>query len=259
MELVDSHCHLQFDNYKNRENEIIAAASKNGVKKLICVGTTLHDSKFAVELSQKNKGVWAATGAHPHEATKFLTDPNSPKKLRKLASLPRVVAIGETGLDYYRQTLTKEDQRAALRTQIEVGLELNLPFIFHIREAWEDFWPIFDSYKNLSGVVHSFSTHSGHLEEILSRNLYIGLNGIMTFTKDDNQLEAAKAVPLDRLLLETDAPFLTPTPYRGVLCEPKHILTIAEFLAKLREEDFHDLAAATTANAVKLFGLEIKK
>ncbi|HLG91335.1 MAG TPA: TatD family hydrolase, partial [Candidatus Saccharimonadales bacterium] len=110
--------------------------------------------------------------------------------------------------------------------------------------------------KAIKGVVHSFSTHSGHLDEILRRGLYVGLNGIVTFTKEQNQLKAAKAVPLDRLVLETDAPFLTPAPFRGELCEPKHILSIADFLVKLRGENLEELAAATTANAVKLFNLD---
>lgn len=256
MELVDSHCHLQFDNYKDRENEVIANASRDGVKKLICVGTTLKDSKTAAGLAFSNKDVWAAVGAHPHEATHFLADPNSSKKLKKLGSLSKVVAVGETGLDYYRQTSSKDDQKAVLRLHIEAGLEMNLPVIFHVRDAWEDFWPIFDTYRNIRGVVHSFSAHRAHLDKILDRGLSVGLNGIMTFTKDDGQLEAAKAVPLERLLLETDAPFLTPAPFRRELCEPKHILTIAEFLAKLRGEKLDELATQTTGNAIKLFGLK---
>jgi TatD DNase family protein len=168
------------------------------------------------------------------------------------------VAIGETGLDFYRQASAKEEQEQALRAHIEVGIELNLPFIFHIRDAWQDFWRIYDSYKNLRGVVHSFSTHSGHLGEILRRDLYVGLNGIITFTKEHDQLEAAKAVPQDRLVLETDAPFLTPAPFRGELCEPKHILSIADFLAKLRRENLEKLASTTTANAARLFNLDKK-
>jgi TatD DNase family protein len=131
-----------------------------------------------------------------------------------------------------------------------------LPFIFHIRDAWETFWPIFDSYKGLRGVVHSFSAHEEQLEQILGRGLYVGLNGIMTFTKDAQQLAAAKKVPLDKLLLETDAPFLTPKPYRGQRCEPKHVRNVAEFLAELRGETLEELAAATTKNAVGLFNLK---
>lgn len=255
MEFVDTHCHLQFEKLREREDQILAEAAKAGITKMICVGTTLADSKLAVDVTKKHKSVWVATGTHPHDAAGFLADVNAPKKLKKLAAETKVVAVGETGLDYYRQMSSKQDQQAVLRAHIEIGLELGRPIIFHVRDAWEDFWQIFDSYKNIKGVVHSFSTHSDHLEEILRRGLYVGLNGIMTFTNSHNQLEAARAVPMDRLVLETDAPFLTPAPFRGELCEPKHILPIADFLSKLREENIEDLAAATTANATKLFGI----
>ncbi len=256
MELIDSHCHLQFDAYHGHEDEVLARAKLADVKKVISVGTTLKDSEINLELASRKNNVWASVGAHPHDAAKFLADPNSAKKLKKLASQPKVVAVGETGLDYYRNFSDKADQKAALRIHIETALEENLPIIFHIRDAFEDFWPIFDSYKNIKGVVHSFSSHSGHLDEALRRGLSVGLNGIMTFTREQSQLEAAKAVPLERLLLETDAPFLTPAPYRGEVCEPKHIRTIAEFLAKLRGESLENLARSTTANTVKLFGLK---
>jgi TatD DNase family protein len=142
-----------------------------------------------------------------------------------------------------------------LRCQIELGLPTGRPFVFHVRDAWQDFWPVLDSYPNIKGIIHSFSTSVKHLEEAIKRDLYIGLNGIMTFTKDEAQLEAARQVPLSHLVLETDAPFLAPAPFRGQTCEPKHIKTIAEFLANLRGEKLADLAAATTANAEKALEL----
>jgi TatD DNase family protein len=258
MEFIDTHCHLQFENYNNREDEVLAEANRSGVKRVICVGTSLPDSQAAIELAKTKSGVWATAGVHPHEAGKFLTDPNAPKKLEKIASLPRVVAIGETGLDFYKQYSSKSDQEQVLRIHIEAAIELDLPMVFHVRDAWEDFWRIFDSYKGISGVIHSFSTHSNQLDEILQRGLYVGLNGIMTFTEDQYQLEAAKTVPADRFMLETDAPFLTPVPYRDELCEPKHILATAQFLAELRGESLAKLAAATTATASGFFGLEKK-
>jgi TatD DNase family protein len=130
-----------------------------------------------------------------------------------------------------------------------------LPFIFHVRDGWSDFWQIFDDYKVLTGVIHSFSSGVKQLDAALNRGLYVGLNGIMTFTKDQAQLEAAKQVPSDRLLLETDAPFLAPVPFRGQACKPSHVIATAEFLAGLRQENIGDLAAVTTANARKLFKL----
>ncbi len=255
MEFVDTHCHLQFDAFKSREDEILAAASRAGVKKIICVGTNLADSAVAADLAKNKKDVWASAGVHPHEATAFLADPNAPKKLKELLAKPRVVAIGEVGLDFYRTVSAEAKQEQALRAQIEVGVKSGLPFIFHVRDAWADFWRILADYKVAAGVIHSFSAGPKQLEQILSRGFYVGLNGIMTFSRDETQLAAAKAVPLNRLLLETDAPFLTPAPNRDELCEPKHTRVTAEFLAKLREESLAELAAATTTNATKLFGL----
>jgi TatD DNase family protein len=255
MQLVDTHCHLQFDKY-SRPERVISDARLAGVSKLICVGTTIDDSGQAVEIANGHDNVWASAGCHPHEATDFLKNPAQTAELKKLVSQPKIVAVGEIGLDFYKNYSPKADQLKALELQLEATLERGLPYIFHVREAFDEFWPIFDSYPNLRGVVHSFSTNSAILEQALSRGLYIALNGIMTFTKDQSQLEAAKKVPPGRLLLETDAPFLTPNAFRGQTCEPKHLIGTAEFLAELRGEKLEELAALTTANAIKLFGLE---
>jgi TatD DNase family protein len=127
---------------------------------------------------------------------------------------------------------------------------------FHVRQAFDDFWPIFDSYKGIRGVVHSFTDSRQQLDEILRRGLSVGLNGITTFTKNPEYLEVIKAVPLDRLMVETDAPFLTPTPFRGTICEPRHVRVTSEFLADLRNETYEQFANETTHNACQLFGLE---
>lgn len=255
MELVDTHCHLQFEPYKRREDEVIAAASLNGVKHLLCVGTTLDDSKLAVELAQQKKNVWASVGVHPHAGDNFAVNKNSEKELKKIAASADVVAIGETGFDLYRSHSTVQNQELALRAHIKVAQELNLPVIFHVRDAWRDFWRVMDDYQNLRGVIHSFSSGPKQLDEVLRRGFYVGLNGILTFSRDDSQLNAARAVPLNKLVLETDAPFLTPAPNRNELCEPKHVRITAEFLANLREEKLEDLAQATTQNAKELFKL----
>ena len=166
-----------------------------------------------------------------------------------------VVAVGETGLDYYYEHSSREDQKKLLRFQLDLASEYDLPLIFHIREAFEDFWKIFDEYKNIKGVVHSFSSGTEDLEQVLSRGLLVGLNGIMTFSKKAEQLDAARQVSLSSLLLETDAPFLTPVPFRGKIGEPKYVRVTAEFLAGLRGESLQEIADATTKNAHKLFKL----
>lgn len=144
-----------------------------------------------------------------------------------------------------------------LRWQIELALEHGLPMTFHVRDAFDDFWPVFDSYGagSIRGVVHSFTANRKVLDEALERNLYIALNGIMTFTKDESQLEAARAVPLGRLVVETDAPYLTPKPYRGTICKPKHAATNLSYVANLLGVTDDEAAEATTANASRLFGL----
>ncbi len=271
MEFVDTHCHIQEastetggDEFMRRKwaeagfsdpSALIANAAAAGVTRLICVGCTLQDSQLAAKLAAKDQHCWASVGIHPHEAKDHL-DKASQIAFEELLKLPKIVAIGECGLDYFYAHSPKADQLKVLEFQLQLAQDHDLPLILHIREAFDDFWPLFDRFKGLRGVVHSFSAHLPQLEQALSRNLYIGLNGIMTFTKDAQQLEAAKQVPLNRLLLETDAPFLTPSPYRGRICEPKHVVLTAEFLADLRGESLSDLASATTLNASTLFKLK---
>lgn len=269
--LTDTHCHIHeawrsvngsdatAERWKKAGNptadDLIARAVEAGVDRMICVGTTLPDSQMGVEFVQDREQVWASIGIHPHEAKDYANFSNKLKEFALLADRPKVVAVGECGLDYFYGHSPKENQQKVLRFQIELALAHDLPMIFHVREAFEDFWPIFDSYSSIRGVIHSFSADQRILGQIIERGLYVGLNGIMTFTKNDAQLEAAKAVPLDRLLLETDAPFLAPSPHRSDICEPKHIRVTAEFLANLRGEPLDDLVAATTANARSLFGI----
>ena len=259
-ELVDTHCHIHFPDYELDPEEVIINAQEDEITRLMCVGCTLPDSKLAVEMAQRHPNIWATIGLHPHEGSEYINDDTALQEFRELATKPKVVAIGETGLDYHYMHSSKADQEKLLRFQIDLALEHDLPLIFHVREAFDDFWRIFDEYTaegfKMRGVAHSFSAHSKELDQILARGLYVGLNGIMTFTKDQGQLEAAKKIPLDKLLLETDAPFLTPTPYRGTICEPKHVRTTAEFLSGLRGESLETLAQATTQNAINLFGLK---
>lgn len=270
MEFVDTHCHIHEAGTELAGDEfvrdkwdkagitepypLIQEASEAGVKRLICVGCTLKDSKLAVALAGGQNACWASIGIHPHEA-KDHTDKQSQADFTKLVAKPKVVAIGECGLDYFYTHSSKADQIKLLEFQLGLAQKSDLPLIFHVREAFDDFWPIFDQFKGLRGVIHSFSSTPQVLERILSRGLYVGLNGIMTFTKDKMQLEAAKQIPLGSLLLETDAPFLTPAPYRGTICKPKHVVQTAEFLAGLRDENVTDIASATTRNACNLFGL----
>lgn len=265
LEFVDTHCHIHFPDYELEEDVVIAQAIEAGVTRMMCVGCTLEDSKLAVTMAARNKRVWASIGLHPHEAKHYVNNEHALQEFHALASKSRVVAVGEIGLDYYYGHSDASDQKALLRYQLTVAQEHNLPVIFHVRDhkgmtiadkssVWHDFWAIYDEFK-LPGVIHSFSAGTKELAAILERNLYVGLNGIMTFTKDEQQLAAAKAVPLQKMVMETDAPFLTPKPYRGTMCEPKHVAITAAFLSELRGEHLEDLARATTQNARRLFNL----
>ncbi|HSW65734.1 MAG TPA: TatD family hydrolase [Bacillota bacterium] len=266
MQLIDTHCHIHeasgTDDVAAKWHKagitsptpLVQAAQRDGVSCMITVGCTLADSELAIACAGSHKQVWASIGIHPHEAAAH-TNVEAQRAFAALASKPRVVAVGECGLDFYYNHSPKAEQLRLLRFQIELALEHGLPLIFHVREAFKDFWPVFDSYKGIRGVIHSFSSDVADLEQILSRNLYVGLNGIMTFTKQAKQLDAAKAIPLKNLLLETDAPFLTPQPLRGTICEPRHVRVTAEFLAKLRAEPLETLASVSTQNAHDLFRL----
>jgi len=255
MNLVDSHCHLQFEKLYDDLDGVLSRAKKADVNKMMCVGTTLADSQQSIEIAAGHDNIWAAVGVHPHDSKAF--SEADIEKLKELMTRPKVVAVGEIGLDYFKNYSPPVIQQECLKLFMEAAVPSKLPFIFHVRDAFDDFWPIFDSFSNhgVHGVIHSFSAGRAELDEILKRNLYVGLNGIMTFSKNSEQLAAAKAVPLDRLILETDAPFLAPAGYRGQICEPKHIRDIAEFLAELRGESLEELAAATTKNAEKLFNI----
>jgi TatD DNase family protein len=258
MEFVDTHCHIQFPDYPLDPEVVITAATKAGVSRLICVGCTLTDSERAIELASHHDNIWATIGIHPHEAKEYVARPEKLTAFAALASQPKVVAIGECGLDYFYNHSPKEMQRELFEFQIKLAHEHHLPLVFHVREAFSDFWPIIDKYPGITGVVHSFSATEEDLAKVLKRGFYVGLNGIMTFSKNPTQLAVAKAIPLKKLVLETDAPFLTPTPYRGTINESKYVRVIAEFLADLRGESLERFATATTNNAQILFGLSRK-
>ena len=255
MQLFDTHSHVQFTDYTVDIQTVLSGAVQNSVTKLMLVGCALPDSKRAVEFAKKYDDMWASIGLHPHEAARYVEDEKALQEFRELATEREVVAIGETGLDYYYNNSPKEQQKELLRFQLSLAQEHDLPLIFHVREAFDDFFAILDEFEGVRGVVHSFTADSTTVDKIVDRGLYIGLNGIMTFTKDAEQLKAAKHIPLQNLVIETDAPFLTPTPYRGTICEPKHVRVTAEFLASLRGESLEDFAVATTKNAQKLFAI----
>lgn len=270
MELVDTHCHIQSIEAENGErttlelwakaedliaDDVLSNATQAGVHKMVCVGCDLEDSRLAVEFVKGHENCYASIGIHPHEAQHYAGKPDLLQEFAQLAETQKVVSVGECGFDFYYNHSPKDAQTEVLKFQLELAQKHNLPLIFHVREAFDDFWPVYDSYTGLRGVLHSFTDTKQNLDKAIERGLYIGVNGIATFTKNPEQLEVYRSIPLTNLLLETDAPFLTPTPYRGSINEPKNVRVVAEFVAKLRGESLEDIAAATTHNAHTLFGL----
>lgn len=259
--LVDTHCHVQALNFSGDLESTIREAKDAGVTRLLCISTSAADSKQAVDLAGRYEEVWAVVGLHPHDAKGGEKDIEI---IESLASSKGVVAIGECGLDYYYKNSPKEDQKKMLIAQLELAKKYSLPLSLHIRgskedpaDAFTEFFDIYDeTYSMLDGVVHSFSASREILSMILERNLYVGVNGIATFAREAWQVDAFRAIPIQKMLLETDTPFLTPIPFRGKINTPKHIKTIAEFLASIREETFEEISKETTKNAIKLFGLD---
>lgn len=244
--LIDTHCHIHESSYPLDIEDVLSNARAAGVTKMICVGTDQKSSEEAVDFVKNRDGLIASIGVHPHETK------NGWDELEKLES-PKIAAVGEIGLDYFYNHSPREVQIAALEAQIDLALRRNIPVIFHVREAFEDFWPIFDNFTGIRGVLHSFTDSTAHLEQGLKRGLYIGVNGISTFTKDEAQKAMFSAIPLERMLFETDAPFLTPVPFRGKVNEPAFVEQIAAFHAGLKNISTDQIAAVTTANAQTLF------
>lgn len=267
---IDTHCHIQSAGQTVGErstqemwakagngsvDEIVARAHESGVFKMICVGCDVDDSELAIECVKSRENLYASIGIHPHEAMKFVNHKEVLDRFAGLVAAPKVVAVGECGLDYFYEHSPREEQIKILEFQLDLAKKHDLPLIFHVREAFDDFWPILDNFEGVRGVLHSFTDNDVNMQKAVQRGLYIGVNGIATFAKQPEQLSVYKTIPLERLLLETDAPFLTPVPLRGTICEPKHVVLTAEFLSSLRGDTVAEISEATTRNAEELFGI----
>ena len=263
--LIDTHAHIHFDDFSGDLTDVFSNAHASQVTSIITVGTTPQDSLKALKFVMNPETIamaqgiklYATAGIHPHEAS---LGSDGLKVIGLLARDSKyqavLVAIGECGLDYYRNNSPKAQQHDALEFQLQLAQELELPLVFHVRDAWEDFFEILKNYPKVRGVIHSFTGTTKEVEQALGFELYFGLNGIMTFTKDQAQLEAANIIPASRLLLETDCPYLSPAPMRGQRNEPSFIKYTGEFLANLRGESYDEIFKYTSTNAFTLFGLK---
>jgi TatD DNase family protein len=252
--LVDTHAHLNLKAYRKDRPETIRRAADAGVRFIINVGFDLKTSVESVELANSDPSIRASVGVHPHDASSL--DDDLLAKLRTLAGSPAVVAVGETGLDYYRDLSPRDDQRRAFRKQIGLARDLGLPLIVHNRDALEDTMAIVEEegVADIGGVMHCFPGDERYAERVVRAGFHIGVGGPVTYGSSGRLARVAATVPLDRLLLETDSPWLPPSPHRGGRNEPAFVSLVAERVAELRDMSVSDLARATTGNSTRLFG-----
>lgn len=262
MSLIDTHAHLDFSRFDADRPAVIERARAAGVAAIVNVGTDLASSRRAVNLAAQYEAVYAAVGVHPHSAKEL--DGATLAQLRQLAQRPEVVAVGEIGLDYYRDLSPRDVQRRAFQAQLAWAARLGKPVIIHDRDAHDD---VLDALTNWAaglsnsplagrlGVLHTFSGDLGMAKRAIDLGFYISISGPVTYRNARQLPDIVRALPLDRLLVETDCPFLAPEPHRGKRNEPAYTRLVAERIAELRGISFDDLALATTANAQRLFEL----
>jgi len=251
---IDSHCHLNYKGLVEQEREVLARARANGVQGMLNISTRESEWDAVIGLAEREPAVWASVGIHPHEADQH-GDMTSAKLVEK-ARHPDVIGIGETGLDYYYDYSDREQQQACFRQHIAAARESGLPIIVHTRDAEEDTARIMREEMEqgtYSGVIHCFTASADFARIALDLGLYISLSGIVTFKNAKDLQEIAQTIPDDRLLIETDSPFLAPVPHRGRTCEPAFVSDTARFLAELKNMEIESLAAQTTNNFFRLF------
>jgi len=256
--LIDTHTHLDFPQFDADREAVIQRAQAAGVGLMINVGADLESSRAAVALAEKYECIYAAVGVHPHEAKKL--DGAALAELRDLATHPQVVAVGEIGLDFYRDLSPRDVQRRAFQAQLAWAGRLGKPVIIHDREAHDEALAILTDWvaaapERRCGVFHCFSGDLAMARRAVALGFYLGVDGPITYQNARKLPETVKWLPLDRLLIETDCPYLTPHPHRGKRNEPAYVRLVAERIAALKGISVEELAQATTANARRLFGL----
>lgn len=253
--MIDTHAHLNDDRLFANLSEVVANAFEAGVSDIVCVAYDLPSSIKACEIANENKNVYATIGVHPHEAKTFSNDVL--QKLKKLAKNKNVVAFGEIGLDYYYNLSFPDVQKQVFEKQLELANELSLPVVIHTRDAFEDTLQILKSNKHLlknGGIMHCFSGNLNFAKQVVELGFVLGIGGSITFKNSQELQNVVKNIPLDKIVLETDCPYLTPVPYRGkVLNEPKFIRLIANQIAQLLNVPIEIVEKITTTTAKKVF------
>ncbi len=254
MRLIDSHCHLNYEGLAERQDEVLENARNRGVQGFLNISTRQREWGDVVAVAERHEDVWASVGVHPHEAD---AHPDlGAAALMEAAEHPRVIAIGECGLDYYYDKSDRAAQRERFEAHIEAARATGLPLVVHTRDAEDDTAEILTRAVEgggVKGVLHCFTGSADLAKEALDLGFYISLSGIVTFKNATDLQKTARMIPSDRILVETDSPFLAPVPHRGHTCEPAFVADTAAFVADLRQEGPDMLADATTANFFRLF------
>lgn len=260
MNLVDTHIHLNFTEFHLDLEGVVERMQKSGLVAAINIGVDAASSEESVTLSERFTWLSAAVGIHPHSADKWESQIDT---IKRLSRHPKVVAIGEIGLDYYRNEVPAADQVAAFQAQLDVALSVEKPVILHCRDAYPQVLAVLTDYylprlgSRLPGVVHSFTGTPPQVQQFLKIGFYIGINNIVTYPNSTALQEAVKMIPLERLLLETDSPYLPPQHLRGERCEPAYVVEAARKVAELKGVSLKQVMDITTQNARDLFGLKI--
>ena len=255
--LIDSHCHLDMEAYNEDLDDIIATAELCGVSRILTIGIDLVSSRKAVELTKRYPGVYASVGIHPHSADE--ADATSYRELKRLAADPKVIGYGEIGLDYAKQYAPVDIQQHEFSRQLELARELNLPVIIHDRDAHADTLALLKQQGPFpaGGVMHCFSGDTTFARQVLELDFYISIPGIITFKNAESLQQVVREIPLDRMLLETDGPFLAPVPWRGKINRPDYLLYTAGKVAELKNISIDEVAEQTMRNTEQLFSLPL--
>lgn len=253
--LFDSHCHVDDDRYDKDRTELIEGLPGKGIDLIMEIGSDMDSSRRAALLAEKYPFVYAAVGVHPSD-TRDMTE-NDIEELALLASQPKVKAIGEIGLDYHYPDTHKPSQKKWFEWQMELTMDLGMPFIIHDRESHADCLEILRKFdvKRVGGVMHCFSGSVQMAKEVINMGMVISLGGPVTFKNARHSVEVVKEIPLDKMLIETDSPYLTPEPFRGQRNSPEYVRYVAEKIAEIKNEPVEVVAEVTKANAMKLFNI----
>jgi TatD DNase family protein len=253
--LADSHAHLEMSDFDRDRDEVIRRARDAGVDLIITVGTTLDDCRKAVSIANKYKNVYAAIGIHPHEVKDI--DETTYETLKKLAKMDKVVAFGEIGLDFFRNLSPRDVQIRRFGEQLELASEIGLPIIIHDRDAHEETLEMLGGWKGKHrGVVHCFSGNYKMAEKCLDMGFFISIPGAITFGKSEKLQDVIRHIPVTDILVETDAPYLTPHPNRGKRNEPAYVIHTARKVAEIKGLSLEELASVTYQNTRKVFGIK---